>query len=289
VLRIGIVGAENSHSRRIAESVNLKKKLKGVRVEAIWGEKMAWAEDVAGATGIPTIVRKPEHLIGMVDAAIVDHRDGKYHLPAARPLLEARLPLFVDKPFCCSVAEGKRFLARARRLRVPVVSFGVVPLQKSFEGIRKKLRKIGALASVTTSGPADLCSKYSGVFFYGIHQIDMIVRAVGLDFTHARINRSGRGGTATMWYSDGLVATANLLAKRGPGFHFCAVGEKGVVSELIAYDKDPYLTGITTFVKMFRGGKPLYDQREILAPIAVLEALQKSLKRGGKKVKVGKF
>jgi predicted dehydrogenase len=289
VLKIGIVGAENSHSRRIAETLNVKKKLKGVRVEAIWGEKPQWAEDVAGATRIPVIVRKPEHLIGMVDAAIVDHRDGKYHLPAAKPLLEARMPLFIDKPFCCSVSEGKRFLARARKLRVPVCSFGVVPLQKSFEDIRKKVRKLGRLVSVTTTGPADLYSKYSGVFFYGIHQIDMIVRAVGLDFTHAQVNRSGKGGTATMWYSDGMVATANLVEKKCPGFHFTAIGEKGVVSELIRYDKDPYLTGIRNSVRMFRGGKPLYTEREILAPIAILEALQKSLRAGGKKTRVGKF
>ncbi len=289
MLKIGIVGAENSHSRAIARTLNVKKKLKGVRVEAIWGEKRKWAEDVAADTQIPTIVRQPRDLIGLVDAAIVDHRDGKHHLPAARPLLRARLPLFIDKPFCCSLAEGKRFLAEARKRRVPVVSFGVVPLQKSFEKIRRDIRKLGKLLAVTTSGPADLFSKYSGVFFYGIHQIDMIVRAAGLEVTHARVNRSGRGGAATLWYADGTIATANLLAKRGPGFHFSAVGEKGALSRLIEYDADPYLTGIRKFVKLFRGGEPLYSAREILAPIAALEALQKSLKAGGKKVKAGKF
>lgn len=289
MLKIGIVGAENSHSRRIAESVNLRKKVRGVRVEAIWGEKLAWAEDVAGATDIPVIVRKPEHLIGMVDAAIVDHRDGKRHLPAARPLLRAGLPLFIDKPFCCSVGEGRRFLAEAAKRRVPVTSFGVVPLQQGARKAIREVKRLGRLLSVTTSGPADLCSKYSGIFFYGIHQIDLIVRAVGLDFTHARINRSGNGGTATMWYRDGMVATANLLPKKCPGFHFTAVGEKGVVSRKLAHDSDPYLTGIKSFVKTFRGGKPLYSAREILAPIAILEALQKSLKAGGRKVKVAKF
>ncbi len=289
MLRIGIVGAENSHSRRIAETLNFKKKLKGVRVEAIWGEKSAWAEDVAGATGIPVIVRKPEHLIGMVDAAIVDHRDGKFHLPAAGPLLEARMPLFIDKPFCCSLAEGRRFLARARKLRVPICSFGVLPLQKHFQGIKKRVKKLGKLVSVTTSGPADLYSKYGGVFFYGIHQIDMIVRAMGLDFTHAQVNRSGRSGTATMWYADGTIATANLIDMKCPGFHFTAVGEKGVISESIKDDKDPYLVGVKTAVRMFKGGRPLYTEREILAPIAILEALRKSLKKGGEKIKTGKF
>ena len=289
MLKIGIVGAENSHSLRIAETLNLKKKLKGVRVEAIWGEKRAWAENVAGAAKIPVIVRKPEDLIGIVDAAIVDHRDGKYHLPAAKPLLEARMPLFIDKPFCCSVAEGRRFLARARKLRVPVCSFGTVPLQKSSQDIARSLKKLGAVRSVTTAGPADLCSKYSGVFFYGIHQIELVLRSVGLDCTHARVNRSGKGGTATLWFKDGMMATANLIEKGWPPFRFSAVCDKGVVSESITNDPDPYLTGVKMFVAMFKGGKAPYSEREILAPIAVLEALQKSLKSRGKKIKVGKF
>jgi predicted dehydrogenase len=289
MLKIGIVGAENSHSRGIARTLNVDRRIRGVRVEAIWGERFSWAESVAADGDIPVIVRGPEDLIGMVDAAIVDHRHGKYHLPAARPLLAARMPLFIDKPFCCSLAEGRRFLAEARRLRVPVCSFGTMPLQKSFVQARRRTCRLGRLLSLTTTGPADLRSKYGGIFFYGIHQIEMILRVAGLDFTHARVNRSGRGGTATLWHAGGLVATANLVADAWPQFHLNAVGEKGVVSEPIKSDPNPHLTGIRHFVRAFRGGRLPVSEREILGPIAILEALQKSLKKRGSRVRIARF
>jgi predicted dehydrogenase len=288
VLRIGIVGAENSHSRAIAKTLNVKKTLPGVRVTAIWGEKRKWAEAVAAETQIPRVVRRPAELIGLADGAVVDHRHGKFHLPAALPLLRARMPLFIDKPLCCSVSQGRRFLAEAARRRVPVVSFSTMPLQADFAKLKKEIAGLGRLLALVTSGPADLYSKYGGVFFYGVHQVEMALRIAGLEVTHAQVNRSGKGGTATLWYADGLVVTMNLLGRGSPGFHVLAVGEKGTVARLVASDADPYLPGIRSWVRAFRGGRVEYTAREMLAPVAVLAALQKSFKAGGRKVRVAK-
>ena len=113
MINIGIVGAENSHTAAIAKVLNVEKRVRGVRVTHVWGETKAFAEEAAAAGKIPNIVKQPEDLIGQVDAAAVDHRHCKLHLPAAAPLLEAKLPLFIDKPFCYRKAEGAKFLARA--------------------------------------------------------------------------------------------------------------------------------------------------------------------------------
>jgi len=132
MIRIGIVGAENSHTVAIAKTLNIDKKVPGCRIASVWGESGKYAKDAAARGDIPQIVKNPEDMIGQIDAACVDHRHAKYHLPAVQPLLEAKIPLFVDKPFCYRVAEGKRFLALAKKLRVPVCSFSVLPKQASF-------------------------------------------------------------------------------------------------------------------------------------------------------------
>ena len=139
MLNIGIVGAENSHTAAIAKVLNVEKRVRGVRVTHVWGETAQYAQAAAAAGQIPHIVRTPEELIGQVDAAVVDHRHGKEHLPAARPLLEAKIPLFIDKPFCYRQAEGKRFLARAAELGVPVCSFSTLPKQASYRAFAKKI------------------------------------------------------------------------------------------------------------------------------------------------------
>ena len=179
MLKIGMVGAENSHTAAIAKVLNIDKNIRGVRATHVWGETPAFARAAAEKGQIPTIVRRPEEMIGEVDAIVVDHRHGKFHLPAVMPFLETKVPLFIDKPFCYRRAEGRRFLARARELGVPVCSFSTLPKQASFRKLVGEVRKLGAIQTVVSTGPCDIKSKWGGIFFYGIHQVDMLLRLDG--------------------------------------------------------------------------------------------------------------
>jgi len=276
-MRIGIVGAENSHTAAIAKTLNVEKKIPGAEVVCVWGETKKFAQAASEAGQIPTIVAKPEEMIGLVDAAIVDHRHGKDHLPAAKSLLEAKLPLFIDKPFCYRTAEGKRFLARAEELGVPICSFSVLPKQASFMEAQKAIGKLGKIVAVVSTGPCDLRSKYGGVFFYGIHQVDMILRTVGYDVSHAQINRGKANHTATLFYTTGTIATMNLLGEGHPTFHLSVIGEERRFDGTITMDPNPYLSGIQSFVRMFETGETDETEETMLKPVAVLEALEKSI------------
>ena len=284
MITIGIIGAENSHTVAIAKTINLEKRVRGFSVTHVWGETPSDAQDARERGQIPTIVQHPEDLIGRVDAAIVDHRHAKYHLPAVRPLIEAKIPLFVDKPFCYRVKEGREFLARARELGVPVCSFSVLPKQASFMQVQKEVRELGRILSVVSTGPCDIDSEYGGVFFYGIHQVDMVSRLLDGDITHAQLNRGkqNQNHTATLYSASGAISTMNLIGEGRPDFHLSVLCEKGRIDRVIAYDDNTYLTGIRDFCHMFRTGETDETDRSMLAPVAVLEALEQSQESGAK-------
>ena len=79
------------------------------RVTHIWVQDRQQAESVARASLIPNIVEKPEDVIGQVDAAFICMDVGQKHLPMARPFIEARVPLFIDKPLCIDCADLLEF------------------------------------------------------------------------------------------------------------------------------------------------------------------------------------
>jgi predicted dehydrogenase len=278
MINIGIVGAENSHTVAIAKTLNIEKRVPGCRIVCVWGESRKYAKDAQERGQIPTIVADPSDMIGQVDAAIVDHRHAKFHLPAVRPLLEKKIPLFVDKPFCFRVREGREFLDRAKRLKVPVTSFSVLPKQAAFAEFARDARKLGKIQSIVSTGPCDIKSKYGGVSFYGIHQVDMVVRLLGWDVTHAELHRGKANHTATLYSAGGAISTMNLISEGRPGFHLSAIGEKGRLDRTINYDDNTYLTGVRSFCRMFKTGKTDETRESILTPVAVLEALEKSLK-----------
>ena len=282
---IGIVGAENSHTVAIAKTINIDQLVSGFSVTHVWGETPDDAKDAQERGLIPNIVEDPEDMIGQVDAAIVDHRHPKYHLPAVRPLLEAKIPLFVDKPFCYRLDEGKDFLARARELDVPVCSFSVLPKQTSFAQLQEDVRELGRIISVVSTGPCDIDSEYGGVFFYGIHQVDMVVRLLDQDITHVQLNRGEQNHTATLYSASGAISTMNLVGEGRVGFHVSVIGEKGRTDRVIGYDENTYLTGVLDFCRMFSTGETDETDGSILTPVAVLEALEKS-QESGEKVEV---
>lgn len=281
MLRIGIVGAENSHTVAIAKTINIENLIPDARVVGVWGETPELAKDAAARGQIPRIVDKPEDFIGAVDSVVVDHRHAKHHLPAARALLEAKIPLFIDKPFCYRVEEGRAFLARARELGVPVSSYSVLPKQASFMALQEKTKELGPIASVVTTGACDIHSPYGGVTFYGIHQVDMLLRLAGYDTTEARVHQgAGDNHIATVHFRGGAVAAMNLIHGGRVAFHVSVIGEKGRIDAEIGYDQNAYLTGIRDFVRMFRTGETDETDETMLKPVAVLQALGQAIETG---------
>jgi len=292
-MKIGIVGAENSHTAAVARTLNVDKACGSARVVAVWGETRRFAEKAAEEGRIPQIVKRPEEMIGMIDGVMVDHRHPKFHMAAVRPFIEAGIPAFVDKPFSYGVAEGWKLLQLARKKGVPVTSYSALPEQAAFKGdLRKQVRSAGKIMSIFSTGACDLKSKYGGVFFYGIHQVDLILKAFGPGIGAVEVIRADRGNpnaVAVMTYRDGgpIVAMECIAAGRQQ-FAVKAVGDKGAVHFVHQYDPNPYLQGTRKFLRMFRTGKEPHTAAEILEPIAVLEALDKAI-RTRKRVRVAKL
>ena len=287
MIRIGIVGAENSHCTAIAKLCNVEKKARG-RVVAVWGETRKFAKAAAEAGRIPCVLADWRELLGRVDGVMIDHRHARYHAEVATFFVKHGVPCFVDKPFTFTLDEGKRLCALARKKKVPITSFSVLPLQRDFSRFARAVRKLGDVVSLTSTGPVELNSKYGGIFFYGIHQVDMLIALLGTQVARVSLMRHGKGGVAVLACKNGPVVTMNCVNNGNYTFHCSAVGGTKILDWRFDRDANPYLAGARTFIKMFRTGREPYPHERLLAPVAVLEALAKSL-RLGRPVKVARL
>lgn len=279
-MHIGIVGAENSHAAAIAGLINIEQKFKGASVDYLWGETVQFAQKTANAGQIPNIVKKPKDMLRKVDAVIVDHRHPKFHLEAALPFIRKGIPVFVDKPFCFRAEDGKEFLHTAKKHKAAVTSFSTLPHQRSFMRFKKKISESGRVTAGATYGACDLGSKYGGVFFYGIHQVDAALHAFGYNVSRVLLTRNGNGATGQLIYTDGKIVTMNLIREGAPGFQISAACTDALVHQKLTFDKSTYLTGVKCFMKMFHTGEEPLTREQMIKPVQVLEALESSLKSG---------
>ena len=288
-MRIGIIGSENTHTAAIAKTLNVDKEVPGFEVTHVWGETPEFAKKAAEEGAIPNIVENPTDMLGKVDAVLVDHRHGKYHLEAVRPFVEAGIPVFVDKPFTTDLKEGIAFVRMAKKLKVPITSYSAVSLQQSAEQFKADLEKIGPLRSLVTSGPVDIDSQWGGVFFYGIHQVDLICNLISATPLVVSTLKNGKDAVATITYDDGSFAVMHCFKEKwGGDFHASVVGAEGFADASLKADEKFYLTGIKRFCKMFETKVAPVAPVLYLRPVAILEAMQKSLETG-RPVKVKKI
>ncbi len=287
-MKIGFVGAENSHTASVAVVLNVEKAIRGVRATHVWGETKAFAKAAAEKGHIPNIVSDPSEMIGQVDGVMIDHRDGKYHFAAAKTLLKAGVPVFVDKPMTTSLAQAKRLLKLRTECRTPLCTMSSLPYLPSVIEARKKLKSIGKLRSIRVYGPGDFRSRYGGIWFYGIHQAALLADLLGAGARHATMIVNGKDSTAVVGYPDGLTASMHFVVDSPYMFYLSAIGHDGAFTMAIPHDQGVYTTTTRIFTKMFRTGKEPFSEAEMLAPLAILDAMERSLD-SRTTVKVSKF
>jgi len=278
MLRMGIIGAENSHAGAISHLINVEKAIPDMVVTHIWGETRAFAKATAEKGQIPTIARDPLQMLGEIDCLMVDHRDGKFHLAAAAPFVDAGIPCFIDKPFCTSTKEGKWFLQRRREKGVAVTTFSAISRQSCVTGIKDEIAKLGKLRVAQIFGPGDWKGKWGGIFFYGIHCVDLMTELFGAGVETVGAATNGKTCTLVCRYPDELNVLITTHAAGPGGWTLTVTGENGAYHTPIAMDDNTYLPGTRCFVEMFRSGVEPLDDARMLAPISVLEAAATSIK-----------
>lgn len=275
LIRIGIIGAENSHTIELGKLFNIEKKFPGAEVKYVWGETEEFARKAMENGQIPNMVKDPLEMLGKIDALIVDHRHPKYHLKAATPFVKAGIPTFIDKPFCYRVEEGKEFLAMAREVGTPVTSYSSEAHNDSTFDIKEQINTMGEISHAIFCGPADLDSPYGGIFFYGVHLVQPLMYIFGDDIKKVQVTRSGKNATANLIFGNGLIAILIFKHLSSTWSRFVETKNGTIELKSRVAESNP-ARNYTDMVEMFRTGKEPRSHESILKCVAVLEALEQS-------------
>jgi predicted dehydrogenase len=284
MIRIGIVGSDNSHALAFSQLMNTQKGKGDPRWEeahcvALYGTDPARNAEVAEKGKIPMIAPSVEEMLKHVDAAMVVWRHGDLHASHALPFLQAGKPVFVDKPFAIKIEDCQAMLAAAQKSKALLTSYSTTRWTKAIRKLQDRAAEYGDLRMGQVSGPADLESEYGGVFFYANHAVEMMFALFGHGAV-AIYAREGQGNiTGVVRWPDGKVANLNLMKSAKATYSATLHGTAGWISEKIDIGGS-YEDGLEQFVKMIRTGKrPLTDE-QLLEPTRLMHALLRSLKSG---------
>ncbi|MCE5259504.1 MAG: Gfo/Idh/MocA family oxidoreductase [Chloroflexi bacterium] len=280
-LRFGIIGTENSHAVQACKRFNVDKSILDTQVAALCpgpGDTLAHCREVAQGGLVPMVVEKFEQMLDLVDAVIIMNRHGKYHTPSARLSLSRNIATFVDKPLTCSVPEAQELIDLAHKTNTWLSSWSTLWHTAGFTSfIADAKRDLGTLHIGMAGGPCELDSEYGGVFFYGIHTVEMALQGFGYDVAAVTAAHSAQGAVATLTLDSGMLVNLHLI--KPYVFQALVHGEKGSRYQVID-SSDGYDKGFQAMVDGIRSGKRPLSDEQLLMPVQVLTALEKALATG---------
>ncbi|MFI4876529.1 MAG: Gfo/Idh/MocA family protein [Blastopirellula sp. JB062] len=291
-LRIGLIGLDSSHAVAFTKKINADDApadFAGAKVVAAFPggspDLPSSADRIEGFTkqisdmGIE-IVPSIDALLKKVDAVIMNSVDGRVHLAQAKPVLEAGLPLFVDKPVTASMAEAKELFALSKKTGTPCFSCStlrycdqVVELQKA--------NAAGEIVGCVAYSPCKLDPTHPDFFWYGIHGVETLFTVMGPGCVSVQRTQVDGVELATGVWKDGRVGTFRGIRDGKAGYGVVVFGKKK--TELVPI-RASYDTLVGEIVKFFHTKKPPVSPEETLEIVAFMTAADISRDAGGKSV-----
>ncbi|MCC6442469.1 MAG: Gfo/Idh/MocA family oxidoreductase [Armatimonadetes bacterium] len=295
MIRIGLVDFDTSHV------VEFTKRFNHVDVdEALWVEGGKVVMGYPGTSQIAPaqmiqdrvallgdkygvqIVDRPEDMIGHIDAVCIESVDGSVHLERARPFLDAGIPMYVDKPFTCSLAEAKELVVLAEQKNVPLFSTSSLRYGKEVMEVKAKEAEYGKVVGADCYSPASLHPRNPGLFHYGIHGVEPLYALMGRGCKEVQCVFQEGAEVATGVWSDGRIGTVRGTRDGAHSYGFTAFCEKTVIGTAIDATWI-YYEMLKRIMEMFQTRMAPIDIRETVEIVAFIEAALKSARNGGQR------
>ena len=290
-LRIGIIGLDTSHVVAFTKILNDPKATGPLAEAKVVGAFRGGSLDIpSSADRIDKFTKTLTEQYGLklyptiaelcknVDAVMLESVDGRPHLRQAIPVIDAGLPLFIDKPMAGSLADAIFIFDYAMKKGVPIFSASSLRYGKATQAARNGA--LGKIMRAETHSPCSLEVHHPDLFWYGVHGCESLftVMGKGCESVVRKTTDDGKIEVVGIW-KGGRTG----IFREGKGYGGTAKGTKG---EGPVGGYDGYAPLVVEAVKMFQTGKVPVDSQETIELFAFMAAADESKRREGKPVRI---
>lgn len=288
-IRLGMIGLDTSHViafTRMLNDPNHTDHVSGARVvAAVKGgspDVKASADRVDEYTkqlqddwGIIIVETIPE-LCRLVDGILIESIDGRPHLEQAKQVIDAGLPLFIDKPVAGRFEDVVEIARYAKAHGVPW--FGGSSL-RWWKGVRDATdpEVVGDVLGCDAYSPCSLEEHHPDLFWYGVHGVSILYAAMGVGCQQvSRASTEDTDVVVGVW-PDGRIGTFRGIRNGKSGYGATVFGSK----KIVAFEGHSYKGLIEAIVQFFQSGVPPMNAEEIIEIYAFMHAADLSKQQGG--------
>jgi predicted dehydrogenase len=243
-------------------------------VESSYSRVEGYTQDLKENWGLEIVEDIPS-LCSKVDAVLLESVDGRRHLPEYRQIAECGKPCFIDKPMTASLADAKEIQKIAEEKNLPVFSSSSLRFVPELQGILANPEEYGDIKQVHVFAPGHLEPTNPGLYWYGVHGVEMVYTLLGPGCREVVCHTSENGDIVVAKWENGKIAT--LAATRLPRSDYGgAVHSEKKVSAFVCDTRDLYVPLVKSIVAFFKGAKPPVPIATTVEMMAFIEGALKS-------------
>lgn len=301
MVRVGIVDTDTSHAVEFTKRLNHigipeEQWVEGARVVAAWTAPSAIiTEDLhrnynrilqeeLGVQFVDTL----DELKNAVDAVMVLSQEGGVHLERAKPFLEAGMPVFIDKPFACSMRDALLMADIAKKNGAPLFSSSSLRYALEVQKVNEATNSWGKVITAIAFSPAPIHPRNPGLFHYGIHGVEILFALMGKGCRRVRCVHRDEGEVVVGEWEDGRIGTMHGIRKGVHAYGFTVICENQAWTTTVD-TRYIYRELLKQVVRMFQTGEPPLDISETLQIVAFIEGARQSAEQGGLPVDLPTF
>ncbi|MEW4452956.1 Gfo/Idh/MocA family oxidoreductase [Bremerella sp. JC817] len=287
-IRIGLIGLDSSHAVAFSKTINANNGPASLAKAKVVAAFPGGSPDLSTSTdriegftkqieqmGIE-IVPSIDALLKKVDAVIINSVDGRVHLQQAMPVLEAGIPVFIDKPLTASLEETKQLIALSKKTGTPFFSASTLRYCQEVIDINKD-EVVGCVAY----SPSKTDPTHPDLFWYGIHGVETLFTVMGPGCQTVQRTKVEGVEVVTGVWADGRVGTFRGIRDGSYGYGVVVFGKKDIQLTKI---KAKYDLLVVEIVKFFETKQPPIAPEQTLEIIAFMTAADQSRDANGEAI-----
>ena len=279
--KIAILGCENSHADNFLDIIRCD--YNDIEVVGVYSYDEEAAKKLNEKYGV-YCAGSYDEFVGKVDGIVITARDGKNHYKYAKPYIKSGIPMFVDKPITSDEVEAAVFMKEMRDNGCKVSGGSSCVHAPLVQELAEKVKnqELGKVFGGFLRAPIDLVNEYGNFFFYSQHLVQVMQTIYGYYPKSVKAYQNGKIVSVTVRYEDYDVA----LQYTGSCWKYVATlsAEKGFEGGLYTVSRDQAIAEFKEYYNILTGGEQHQSYRDFIAPVAVLCAIDRSMRSGNEEI-----
>jgi predicted dehydrogenase len=293
-LKVGLVGLDNSHCVAFSQLLNKADDPNHVAgARACFGYPGGSSDFKLSYSRVEGFTKKlreefgvemfdsPEEVARRSDLLLMTAVDGRQHRGFYERIASFARPTFIDKPFTTSLADAEAILKAARQVGAPVMSCSALRYADEFQALLKGDGSWGEVIGCDVFGPMPEEEALPGLFWYGVHCIEMVVAAMGPGCRKVQVLKDDGFDLVSMQWDKQRSATFRGLRDAHGQFGLILHRRKGARFLDMTAIRRPYYAGLLeAILRSLPQGLSDVPVEQMLEVVRVIEAANQSRRTG---------